>query len=172
MGYDDRTNRIVSFDVEPGFDHQWGYGRQRFMASSKLSEKCKVARYRAIIKKHSDQHEYELGKYTIELLRQAKNQSIEVKDLVTFIAEQTEEEVKQVQMLNNMKAELEKLKLETNSQQVKISELERQIAELEALKKTQEKKIESLNEQVKSAQEQQAQAKLATDSAQVAIDWE
>ena len=35
--YDDRTNRIVSFDVEPGFEHQWGYGRQRFMAKDKLS---------------------------------------------------------------------------------------------------------------------------------------
>ena len=40
--YDDRTNRIVSFDVEPGFDHQWGYGRQRFMASSKLSGKLSL----------------------------------------------------------------------------------------------------------------------------------
>ena len=90
---------------------------------------------------------------------QAKNQSIEVKDLVTFIAEQTEEEVKQVQMLNNMKAELEKLKLETNSQQVKIAELEKKIAELEALKQTQEQKIQSLNAQVKTAQEQQAQQK-------------
>ena len=37
-----------------------------------FSEKCEVARYRAIIKKHSDQHEYELGKYTMELLRQVK----------------------------------------------------------------------------------------------------
>ena len=35
-------------------------------------EKCEVARYRAIIKKHTDQHEYELGKYTMELLRQVK----------------------------------------------------------------------------------------------------
>ena len=35
--YDDRTSRIVSFDVEPGFEHQWGYGRQRFMAKKTLS---------------------------------------------------------------------------------------------------------------------------------------
>ena len=42
--YDDRTSRIVSFDVEPGFEHQWGYGRQRFMAKKTLSgesyERC------------------------------------------------------------------------------------------------------------------------------------
>ena len=35
--YDDRTNHIISFDVEPGFELQWGYGRQRFMAKDKLS---------------------------------------------------------------------------------------------------------------------------------------
>ena len=35
--YDDRTSRIVSFDVEPGFEHQWGYGRHRFMAKKTLS---------------------------------------------------------------------------------------------------------------------------------------
>ena len=35
--FDDTTNKIVSFDVEPGFEHQWGYGRQRFMAKNTLS---------------------------------------------------------------------------------------------------------------------------------------
>ena len=88
---------------------------------------------------------------------QAKNQSIEVKDLVTFIAEQTEEEVKQVQMLNNMKLQLETLKTETDTQKAKIAELEKKIAELEALRKTQEQTITDLNAQVKQVQEQQTQ---------------
>ena len=85
---------------------------------------------------------------------QAKNQSIEVKDLVTFIAEQTEEEVKQVQMLNK---QLETLKTETDTQKAKIAELEKKIAELEALRKTQEQTITDLNAQVKQVQEQQTQ---------------
>ena len=85
---------------------------------------------------------------------QAKNQSIEVKDLVTFIAEQTEEEVKQVQ---NMKLQLETLKTETDTQKAKIAELEKKTAELEALRKTQEQTITDLNAQVKQVQEQQTQ---------------
>ena len=72
---------------------------------------------------------------------QAKNQSIEVKDLVTFIAEQTEEEVKQVQMLNNMKLQLETFKTETDTQKAKIAELEKKIAELE-VKQVQEQQIQ------------------------------
>ena len=34
--YDEATNSIVNFDVEPGFEHQWGYGRQRFLQQSVL----------------------------------------------------------------------------------------------------------------------------------------
>ena len=53
-----------------------------------------------------------------------------------------------------MKAELDNLELEINSQQVKITDLATKNSELEALKKTQEKKIESLNVQIKTAQAQ------------------
>ena len=45
--FDDTTNKIVSFDVEPGFEHQWGYGRQRFMAKKTLSGK--VQYYQSLI---------------------------------------------------------------------------------------------------------------------------
>merc|ERR1712019_182447 len=172
--YDDRTNRIVSFDVEPGFDHQWGYGRQRFMAKDKLSKKCEVARYRAIIKKHSDQHEYELGKYTMELLRQAKNQSVEVKDLVVFIAQQTEEEVKQTQEITKLKAELEVLKQTTTTKEEEITKLKLGISTLQVTKTEQEAKIAELNEQLEQKIAEQAQqtnnSAVETDSQQVSID--
>ena len=37
--YDEVTSTIVNFDVEPGFEHQWGYGRQRFLLQSTLRGK-------------------------------------------------------------------------------------------------------------------------------------
>ena len=55
---------------------------------------------------------------------QAKNQFIEVKDSVNFIAERTEEEVKQVRMSNSKKLQLETLKTETDTQKNEIAVLE------------------------------------------------
>jgi len=175
--YDDRTSRIVSFDVEPGFEHQWGYGRQRFMAKKTLSEKCDTARFRAIIKQWSDQHEYELGKYTVELLRQVKNQSVETKELVQFITQQSAAEIKQVQEKTELEKKVAALTAERDSLQTQLDQLKADIAKLEAEIEAQKLKEAELAKDLAKAQEQAAANKGAggdTDSTQVdrQINWQ
>ena len=61
---------------------------------------------------------------------QAKNQSVEVKDLVEFIAQQTEEEVKQTQEITKLKAELEVLKQTTTTKEEENTKLKLEISTL------------------------------------------
>ena len=88
---------------------------------------------------------------------QAKNQSVEVKDLVEFIAQQTEEEVKQTQTITKLKAELEVLKQTTTTKEEEITKLKLEISTLEVTKTEQETKIAELNEQLEQKIAEQAQ---------------
>ena len=85
---------------------------------------------------------------------QAKNQSVEVKDLVEFIAQQTEEEVKQTQEITKLKAELEVLK--QNTKEEEITKLKLEISTLKVTKTEQEAKIAELNEQLEQKIAEQA----------------
>jgi len=175
--YDDRTSRIVSFDVEPGFEHQWGYGRQRFMAKKTLSEKCDTARFRAIIKQWSDQHEYELGKYTVELLRQVKNQSVETKELVQFITQQSAAEIKQVQEKTELENKVASLTAERDALQTQLDTLSAEINKLKADIEAQKLLEEELRKDLAKEQEKSAAKGGAggdTDSTQVdrQINWQ
>merc|ERR1712151_566571 len=175
--YDDRTSRIVSFDVEPGFEHQWGYGRQRFMAKKTLSEKCDTARFRAIIKQWSDQHEYELGKYTVELLRQVKNQSVETKELVQFITQQSAAEIKQVQEKTELENKVASLTAQRDALQTQLDTLSAEITKLKADIEAQKLLEEELRKDLAKEQEKSAAKGGAggdTDSTQVdrQINWQ
>ena len=88
---------------------------------------------------------------------QAKNQSVEVKDLVEFIAQQTEEEVKQTQTITKLKAELEVLKQTTTTKEEEITKLKLEISTLQVTKTEQETKIAELNEQLEQKIAEQAQ---------------
>merc|ERR1712176_310936 len=135
--WDEDTHTIVNFDVEPGFEHQWGYGRQRFLKQSTLSENSNTVKAQAIIKEWTEQHEYELGKYAIELLKQSKSSRADTIRHVNFIVDQANQESE----WSTEKATLEKQKAELENQ-LKI--LEQNKAELLSKRQSLEEEIARL----------------------------
>lgn len=114
--YDEATNSIVNFDVEPGFEHQWGYGRQRFLQQSVLRKNSQAVFAKAILKDWSEQHEYELGKLTISLLKDSKNQRSDTLELVKLITQMAEKE--QIWQEQKIEAEKNVLRLQTEVSQL------------------------------------------------------
>merc|ERR1712176_1486988 len=164
--WDEETHTIVNFDVEPGFEHQWGYGRQRFLKQSTLSANSNTVRAQAIIKEWSEQHEYELGKYAIELLKQSKSSRADTIRHVNFIVDQANEESKlSAATLEKQKAELEnQLKISEQNKAELLSKrqsLEEEIARLkiELANKTtevdtQKAEVQRLQQELNDAQTQ------------------
>jgi len=194
---DDETSTIVNFDVEPGFEHQWGYGRQRFLKQSTLRANSNKVRAQAIIKEWSEQHEYELGKYAIDLLRQSKANRAQISRHVNFIVDQAQqstewstEKMTMEQEITRLKSEItvitlsrDEIKTEVTTKEATIEELRVQLAEKTTEVETQKTFISSLEVELQEArlnqvvQEQQSSGAVPdygdggdTGSAQVGRD--
>ena len=110
-----------------------------------LSENSNRVKAKAIIKEWSQQHEYELGKYAIELLRQSKASRNEISQTIQFIVDQansasewTQEKVTLEHKITELEATIKvlretKLKL-TEEKDTASAEIERLKAELEVKK--------------------------------------
>merc|ERR1712130_234967 len=162
---DDETSTIVNFDVEPGFEHQWGYGRQRFLKQSTLRANSNKVRAQAIIKEWSEQHEYELGKYAIDLLRQSKANRAQISRHVNFIVDQAQqstewstEKMTMEQEITRLKSEItvitlsrDEIKTEVTTKEATIEELRVQLAEKTTEVETQKTFISSLEVELQEA---------------------
>jgi len=173
--WDEETHTIVNFDVEPGFEHQWGYGRQRFLKQSTLSENSNTVKAQAIIKEWTEQHEYELGKYAIELLKQSKSSRADTIRHVNFIVDQANQESEwstEKAALERQKSELEnQLKiLEQNKSELlaKRQSLEEEIARLkiELANKTDEVETQKAEVQRLTQELEDAQTQIVDNSTQ------
>jgi len=171
--YDDQ-NTIVTFDVEPGYLHQWGYGRQEFISQGWLQDRHDRLRCRAYIKNWTNAHEFEVGRYTIDLLRQSRGDREKAGELLDIILANQQQKLDDEKVvsakINDLNTKMEvlleeketleettsTLRIEVETKTIELKKEQKRVLQLKADKAALEKEKTRLEEEVGTLKDEKA----------------